>query len=138
MNQLTVAVLTGFLAGAMNAVAGGGSFVTVPALIAAAIPSVAANLSSTISLYPGSIASARVFRKNLRTVLEIPLWALFLTTLVGGFGGALLLTFPPTSLFDRMVPGGWWPVRPRSPLRSDRRACNAISGPMSCFCCWSN
>jgi uncharacterized protein len=104
MNELTVALFTGFLAGAMNAAAGGGSFVTVPALISVGIPSVAANMSSTIALYPGSVASAWVFRKKLQTVLAIPLWALFLTTLTGGFGGALLLLFTPSSAFDRIIP----------------------------------
>ena len=50
----------GLLAGAMNALAGGGSFVTLPALIAAGVPSVAANASSTVALYPGGLASAWV------------------------------------------------------------------------------
>lgn len=54
----------GLLAGAMNALAGGGSFVTLPALIAAGVPSVAANASSTVALYPGGLASAWVYRQG--------------------------------------------------------------------------
>jgi hypothetical protein len=104
MNEMAMVAAAGFLAGAMNAAAGGGSFVTVPVLIWAGIPPVAANMSSTIALYPGSISSAWVFRKTLRTVLEIPLWALFVTTLAGGFAGALLLLFTPSAAFDRIVP----------------------------------
>jgi uncharacterized membrane protein YfcA len=100
----SVILLAGLIAGMMNAAAGGGSFVTVPALIFVGVPSVAANMSSTVALYPGSIASAWVFRGRLRTVLAIPIWALFLSTLAGGFGGALLLLFTPNSAFDRIVP----------------------------------
>ena len=48
----------GLLAGALNAAAGGGSFVTIPALVFAGLPSVAANASSTVGLLPGTLASA--------------------------------------------------------------------------------
>ena len=48
----------GLLAGAMNAAAGGGSFVTLPALVAVGVPSVEANASSTVALLPGSLAGA--------------------------------------------------------------------------------
>ena len=48
----------GLLAGALNTAAGGGSFVTIPAMVSAGLPSVAANASSTIALLPGMLASA--------------------------------------------------------------------------------
>ena len=48
----------GFLSGTMNAVAGGGSFVSFPALILAGVPSVGANASSTVALFPGAVTSA--------------------------------------------------------------------------------
>ena len=63
----------GLLAGAMNALAGGGSFVTLPALIAAGVPSVAANASSTVALYPGGLASAWVYRQGLTQVCGVPI-----------------------------------------------------------------
>ena len=62
----------GLLAGAMNALAGGGSFVTLPALIAVGVPSVAANATSTVALYPGGLASAWVYRGGLGQVAGVP------------------------------------------------------------------
>jgi uncharacterized membrane protein YfcA len=55
----------GFLAGAMNAVAGGGSFVTLPALLLVGLPSVAANASSTVALFPASLASSWAYRRDI-------------------------------------------------------------------------
>ncbi|MBI5130863.1 MAG: sulfite exporter TauE/SafE family protein [Rhodopseudomonas palustris] len=94
----------GVLAGAMNAMAGGGSFVTLPALMSAGVPSVLANASSTIALYPGGLASAWVYRDGLSRVAGVPLRPLLLATLTGGLVGALLLLWTPTSLFDRVLP----------------------------------
>ncbi len=54
----------GLLAGAMNAAAGGGSFVTIPAMVAVGLPSVAANASSTVALLPGTLASAWAGRRD--------------------------------------------------------------------------
>jgi uncharacterized membrane protein YfcA len=54
----------GLLAGAMNGVAGGGSFVTLPALIAAGVPSINANATSTVGLVPSALASAYAYRKD--------------------------------------------------------------------------
>jgi uncharacterized membrane protein YfcA len=104
MNKTLLVFLAGLAAGAMNAAAGGGSFVSVPALIYVGVPSVSANMSSTIALYPGSITSAWAYRGKLQTILEVPVKALFLATLSGGFGGALLLLLTPSSAFDRMIP----------------------------------
>ena len=94
----------GFIAGAMNALVGGGSFVTLPALIAAGLPSVAANASSTVALYPGGAASAWVYRDGLTRVEGLPLVPSLIATLVGGLAGALLLLWTPSSVFDRILP----------------------------------
>jgi uncharacterized membrane protein YfcA len=94
----------GLLAGAMNALAGGGSFVSLPALIAAGVPSVAANASSTFALYPGGLASAWVYRSGLTHVAGVPLRPAFLATLAGGLLGALLLLWTPGGVFDRVLP----------------------------------
>ncbi len=94
----------GLLAGAMNALAGGGSFVTLPALIASGVPSVAANASSTFALYPGGLASAWVYRSGLTPVAGVPLRPAFLATLAGGLLGALLLLWTPGGVFDRVLP----------------------------------
>jgi uncharacterized protein len=56
----------------MNALAGGGSFVTLPALIAAGVPSVMANASNTVALWPGGAAGAWTYHKQLRPVCAVP------------------------------------------------------------------
>jgi uncharacterized membrane protein YfcA len=94
----------GLLAGAMNAAAGGGSFVTFPALISTGVPSVIANATSTVALFPGNFASAYGFREDFRRFEAVSLRALLAVSLVGGLVGALLLIFSPASFFDRLVP----------------------------------
>ena len=81
----------GLLAGAMNAVAGGGSFVTFPALVLSGVPSVAANASSTVALFPGAFSSAWAFREDFRTLHGVPVRALLPVSTAGGLAGALLL-----------------------------------------------
>lgn len=94
----------GLVGGAMNALAGGGSFVTLPAMIAAGIPSVHANASSTVAMYPGGATSAWVYRHGLTTVDGLPFVPSFIATLVGGLVGALLLVSTPSSVFDGVLP----------------------------------
>ncbi len=94
----------GLLAGAMNAVAGGGSFVTLPALIHAGLPSVAANASSTVALFPGSLASAWAYRADLVSLGGVRLRALLAASLVGGAAGAALLLATPAATFDAVIP----------------------------------
>ncbi|MCP9627564.1 sulfite exporter TauE/SafE family protein [Rhodopseudomonas palustris] len=94
----------GALGGAMNAMAGGGSFVTLPALIGAGVPSVAANASSTVALYPGGLASAWVYRGGLGRIAGVSMRPVLAATLAGGLVGALLLLWTPGLLFDRVLP----------------------------------
>lgn len=94
----------GLLAGAMNALAGGGSFVTLTAMVATGLPSVTANASSTLALYPAGAASAWVYRGGLVPVGGLPLRPTLVATLLGGFAGALLLLSTPAAAFDRVVP----------------------------------
>lgn len=104
MHDLVILVAVGFLAGAMNALAGGGSFVTLPALIGFGVPSVPANASSTVALYPGGLASAVTYRTGLRSVAGVALPLLLGVTLAGGLAGSLLLLWTPSSAFDRVLP----------------------------------
>ena len=104
MHGILIVFLAGLIAGAMNAAAGGGSFISVPALIYAGIPSVSANMSSTIALYPGSLTSAWAYRGNFQAILNVSVKAMFLATLAGGLAGAVLLLFTPSSAFDKMIP----------------------------------
>ncbi len=104
MDQLSLIFSAGLLAGAMNALSGGGSFVTLPALIAAGVPSVQANASSTVALFPGGAASAFAYRDNLGPVGSASLQSLALVTICGGFIGAVLLISTPARTFDAVLP----------------------------------
>ncbi len=104
MLHLALLAVAGFLAGTMNAVAGGGSFLTFPALVAAGLPSVVANASSTAALCPGSLVSAWVYRRDLVHVGPVPLPALLAVSLAGGLAGAVLLLATPPTTFDRVIP----------------------------------
>ncbi len=88
----------------MNALAGGGSFVTLPALIAAGVPSVQANTSSTVALFPSQLFNAWIYREGLKPFGGVSLRALGIVTLIGGAGGAVLLLKTPTRAFDVALP----------------------------------
>jgi uncharacterized membrane protein YfcA len=94
----------GFIAGVMNAVAGGGTFVTFPALVFAGVPSVAANATSTVALFPGSFASAWAYREDFRPMEGISPGKLLPLSIVGGVAGAVLLLLTPSSTFDFIIP----------------------------------
>lgn len=104
MNQWVLLAGAGFVAGTMNAVAGGGSFVSLPVLIGVGVPSLPANASSTLALLPGSFASAFAYRRDLRSFTETPVWLLFAVSLVGALGGAFLLLSTPQRAFDAVLP----------------------------------
>lgn len=94
----------GFLAGAMNAVAGGGTFVALPALSLMGLPPTIANASTTVALFPGSLASAWAYRRDVRPLDAAPTWALLALSLAGGLIGALLLLVTPQSAFRVLIP----------------------------------
>ena len=104
MPHLLLLSCAGLLAGAMNALAGGGTFVTLPALIAAGVPSVQANASSTVALYPGGIASAWTYHERLGEVAGLPVRRLLVVTLAGGLVGGVLLLCTPGAAFDLILP----------------------------------
>lgn len=93
-----------FLAGAMNAVAGGGSFLTLPALIYAGVPPVAANATGTVALLPGYASGLYGYRQDLTRVGEVGLPLLALVSLAGGLAGAGLLLVTPDAVFRGIVP----------------------------------
>ena len=94
----------GLLAGMMNALAGGGSFVTLPALMFAGVPSVFANASSTVALLPGAATSAWAYRADYRGFGHVSMRAMVGISLVGGLFGALLLMNTSSRAFDFIVP----------------------------------
>jgi uncharacterized protein len=104
LQTLVFLCVAGFCAGVMNALAGGGSFLSVPAMIATGVPSVLANTSSTVALWPGTVAGALIYPNSFRAVAGIGKRAMMMVTLVGGLAGALLLLFTPSSSFTSLLP----------------------------------
>jgi uncharacterized membrane protein YfcA len=88
----------------MNALAGGGSFVSLPALLSVGLPSVTANASSTVALVPGGLISAWVYRGQSNPIGAVSFHVLGASTLIGGLVGGLLLLSTPSSAFDRILP----------------------------------
>src|SRR5215467_11555001 len=101
--RAAVAFGAAFGAGAMNSVAGGGTLVTFPTLIWLGLNSVAANATSTVAIWPGTVASIWGYRRELRTTPP-RLFSLVFPSVAGGLDGAWLLRFTPPALFDRLVP----------------------------------
>jgi uncharacterized membrane protein YfcA len=91
-------------AGAMNALAGGGSFITFPALLFTGLDPRAANITSTIALFPGQIVTGWAGRRYVAGAGGLSFAALFVISLVGGVLGAFLLLATPASFFARLVP----------------------------------
>jgi uncharacterized membrane protein YfcA len=91
------------IGGAINSVAGGGSFVAFPALLLAGVPPIPANATNAVALWPGSAASALAYRRELGDVRRelVPLGA---AALVGGFAGSLLLLRTPERSFVLLIP----------------------------------
>ena len=92
------------LGGTLNAVAGGGSFFTFPALIFTGVGSITANATSTVALWPGSVASMGAYRRDLVDQQRGLLALLLGTSLIGGVLGAILLLRTPESTFVSLIP----------------------------------
>src|SRR5919204_3210869 len=86
------------LGGALNAVAGGGSFFSFPALLFVGVPPVSANATNTVALWPGYVASMGAYRRELARQRASLIW-LGLASLIGGISGALLLLRTKDSTF---------------------------------------
>ncbi|MFI4973042.1 MAG: sulfite exporter TauE/SafE family protein [Caulobacterales bacterium] len=94
----------GVWAGAQNALAGGGSFITLPTLMLAGMDARAANITSTVALFPGQAATGWRGRSMARGAEGLSFTALALISLAGGAVGAVLLLLTPSSFFERLVP----------------------------------
>jgi uncharacterized protein len=91
-------------AGVQNALAGGGSFVTLPALMLSGLDARTANIASTLALFPGQLTTGWVGRKQVEGVGGLSFRTLTLISLAGGAIGAVLLLHTPSSFFARLVP----------------------------------
>ena len=104
MIAMVLLMLAAFASGVLNAIAGGGAFITFPALLFAGVPPVSANVSSTVALFPGQMASAWAYRNEIRGVTEVSVTAFSIVSLVGGVVGAVLLLTTPDRAFAGLVP----------------------------------
>jgi uncharacterized membrane protein YfcA len=93
----------GVLGGALNAVAGGGSFVSFPALLFTGVPPIPANATNTLALWTGVSASGGAYRSRLDIPLRVMI-PLLLTSFIGGLAGAFLLLKTPPQTFMKILP----------------------------------
>jgi uncharacterized membrane protein YfcA len=96
--------LAALWAGIQNALAGGGSFITLPALMFTGMDARAANITSTVALFPAQLATGWTGRQHVSGASELSFRALVLISLIGGALGALLLLSTPPTFFARLVP----------------------------------
>ncbi len=97
-------IAAAFAAGAINSVAGGGSFLTFPSLVFAGVPAVMANASNTVAMVPGSIASAVSYRGDIRRTGEERIKSWWIASLIGGAAGAGLLLYTSDKTFRLIAP----------------------------------
>ncbi len=101
--EVAAVTLAGLVAGFINAVAGSGTLVTFPTLLAFGVPPVTANVSNNVGLFPGSVSAALGLREELRGQRR-RLLRLGVGSLLGGAAGAVLLLVLPSEAFDAIVP----------------------------------
>src|SRR5687768_5289802 len=101
--QLLLAALAAAAGGAVNAIAGGGTLITFPTLLALGIPPIIANATSTVALWPGTVGSMWGYRRELAGARA---WAVrfALPSLAGGIVGAILLLRTSSERFSMLVP----------------------------------
>jgi uncharacterized membrane protein YfcA len=94
--------LAGIIAGAINSMAGGGTLISFPALVAFGIPPIPANATNTAAVCPGALSSAFACRRDLAGQ-NMLLWRLLLPSLAGGLLGAVILAITPARAFALIV-----------------------------------
>ena len=101
--QGAVAFAAAFFAGVINSIAGGGTLLSFPALIWLGLPSVIANATSTVAIWPASVGAMWGYRRELSTA-ESRILLMVIPSMAGGITGALLLRWTPPATFDALVP----------------------------------
>ncbi|MEB8389285.1 sulfite exporter TauE/SafE family protein [Rhodobacteraceae bacterium KMM 6894] len=138
MLELVLICIAGFAAGVLNAVAGGGTFLTLPALIWLGIPPVAANATATLTALPGYVASAWAFRHDLRAQGTLALPWVMIASVIGALTGAALLILTSDRTFSGIIPWlmllatGLFAVGPALTRHLRARGVPA-AGPVLCF-----
>ncbi|MBX3582876.1 MAG: sulfite exporter TauE/SafE family protein [Rhizobiaceae bacterium] len=104
MSEYIILAAAAFLAGMLNTVAGGGTFLTFPALVYTGVPPVAANATSAVVVFPGYLGGAAGFRKEIAAFERSRLLRIVIFTGIGGLSGSLLLLVSSDEAFSRVVP----------------------------------
>ena len=102
--ELSLLVSASFIAGIINSIAGGGSFLTFPALVFTGVPTIAANATSAVAVFPGYLSGALGFSKELKEYPKSKFLLLIMLSFIGGIGGSLLLLITPASVFSYIIP----------------------------------
>ena len=92
-----------FFAGGMNSVAGGGSFLSFPALLFAGVPAISANATNNAAMWVGTLGSARGYREEIRVHRRF-LPPLLIVSVAGSVLGAVTLLLTPAATFERLIP----------------------------------
>ncbi len=104
MTAHLVLFIAAIWAGAQNALAGGGSFITLPSLMLTGMDARAANITSTVALFPAQLVTGFTGRADARSPPGLTMRSLVVISLVGGGIGAVILLATPASVFARLVP----------------------------------
>ena len=102
--EVVLLITASFFAGIINSIAGGGSFLTFPALVFAGVPTIAANATSAVAVFPGYLSGALGFAKELKAFPKSKFLLLITLSIMGGIGGSLLLLITPASVFSYIIP----------------------------------
>lgn len=94
-------IAASFIAGVMNAMAGGGSFVSFPAMLGVGVPPIQANATNTVAIWPGQLTSLAALRDDLRRDVA---WVVVLASVIGGVGGAVILLHTQQQTFLKVLP----------------------------------
>lgn len=97
-------VFAGLAAGMLNAIAGGGTFISFPALVWVGVPPVMANATATLTALPGYLSSAWAYRQDMETREPLPIAVLLVIAAIGGLVGAGLLLITTQDTFSALVP----------------------------------
>ncbi len=102
--DIILLTLAAFFAGGVNAIAGGGSFLTFPALVFTGVPTIAANATSAVAVFPGYLSGALGFFRELRELPARQTMLLMAVSALGGFLGSLLLLVSSPEVFAMVIP----------------------------------
>ena len=104
MFEIFLLAAAGLASGLLNSIAGGGTFLSLPALIYVGVPPVSANATATLTALPGYISSAWAFRKDIKAEGSLRARTVIAISAAGGVIGALLLVVTPSEAFLWIVP----------------------------------